>query len=100
MPKPVLTMAFLQPTKAAAMCMCMTCHTETRQPPPVSPFLLAQNLSSKWIAPTDNMQSKLHDKCTRHQWLKGLVVLQERCITEGTTDFSIQTDQCTLQLRS
>ena len=25
-------------------------------------FLLAQHLSSKWIAPTDNMQPNLHDK--------------------------------------
>ena len=31
------------------------------------PILLAQNLSSKWIAPTDNMQPKLHDEYTCHQ---------------------------------
>ena len=34
-------------------------------------FLLAQNISSKQIVPTDNMRPKLHDKYTRHQWLKG-----------------------------
>ena len=53
-----------------------SCHVrgtcaETRPPPPIRPFLLAQNLSLKWIAPTDNMRPKLHDKYTRHQWLKG-----------------------------
>ena len=38
---------------------------------PYPTFLLAQNLSSQWIAPIDNMQPKLHDEHTRHQWLKG-----------------------------
>ena len=35
----------------------MHCHPEgdIHPPPPVPPFLLAQNLSSKQIAPTDNM---------------------------------------------
>ena len=37
--------------------------------PPVSPFLLAQNLSSKRIAPTDNMQPKSDDPKERHWWL-------------------------------
>ena len=69
MPKPVLTKAFLQPAKAAAMCMAP--HAETWPPPPIPLFLLAQYLSSKRIAPTDNMQPKLHDKYTCHQWLKG-----------------------------
>ena len=100
MPKPVPTKAFLWPANRKAAAMCMGLCAETRPPPPIPPFLLVQNQLSKRIAPTDNMQSKLHDKYTRHQWLKGLVVLQERCITEGITDFSIQTDQCTLQLRS
>ena len=68
MPKPVLTKALLQPAKAAAMCMAP--RAETRPPPPIPPVLLAQNLSSKWIAPTDNMWPKLHDEYTRHQWLK------------------------------
>ena len=62
--KPVPTRAFLQPAKAAAMCTAP--GTETRPPPPIPPFLLAQNLSSKRIAPTDNMRPKFHDKCTRH----------------------------------
>ena len=34
-------------------------------------LLLVQNLSSKQIAPTDNMRPKFHDEYTRHQWLKG-----------------------------
>ena len=53
MPKLVPTKAFLQPAKAAAMCTAP--RAETRPPPPTLPFLLAQNLSSKQIAPTDNM---------------------------------------------
>ena len=57
---------FLQP---AAMCTAPC--AETRLPPPVLPFLLSQNLSSKQIVPTDNMRPKFHDKYTRHQWLKG-----------------------------
>ena len=69
MAKPVPTKALLQPAKAAAMCTAS--RAETHPPPPIPPFLLVQNLSSKWIAPTDNMRPKLHDKDTRHQWLKG-----------------------------
>ena len=69
MAKLVPNKAFLQPAKATAMCTAP--HAETRPPPPIPPFLLAQNLSSKRIAPTDNMQPKLHDEYTRHQWLKG-----------------------------
>ena len=30
-------------------------------------------ISSKWIAPTDNMWPKLHDEYAGHQWLKGLL---------------------------
>ena len=66
MAKPVPTKDFLQPGKTAAM----PCHP-THPPPPVPPFLLAQNLSSKWILPTDNLRSKLHDEYTCHQLLKG-----------------------------
>ena len=69
MAKPVLTKAFLQPAKAAAMCTAL--RAETRPLPPIPPFLLAQNLPSKQIAPTDNVRPKLHDEYTRHQWLKG-----------------------------
>ena len=66
MVKPVPTKAFLQPAKAATMC------TAARGEPTHLPLSrLAQNLSSKWIAPTDNMRPKLHDEYTRHQWLKG-----------------------------
>ena len=67
MAKPVPTKAFLQTAKAAAMCTAP--HAEIC--PPISPFLLVQNLSSKRIALTDNMRPKLHDEYTRHQWLKG-----------------------------
>ena len=65
MPKPVLTKAFLQPVKTAAMFTAS--RAETHLLPPIPPFLLAQNLSLKRIAPTDNMRPKLHDKYTRHQ---------------------------------
>ena len=50
----------------------MAPRAETRTLPPVLPFLLAQNLSSKQIAPSDNckLAAKLHDEYT-YQWLKG-----------------------------
>ena len=56
----VLTKAFLQPAKIAAM----YCHPEgdIHPSPPILPFLLVQNLFSKWIAPTDNNWPKLHDE--------------------------------------
>ena len=63
MAKPVPTKAFLQPAKAAAMCMAP--RAETHTPPPIPPFLLVQNLPSKRIAPTDNMWPKLQDKYTQ-----------------------------------
>ena len=69
MAKPVATKAFPVSAKAAAMCMAP--HAETHPPPPIPPFLLAKNLSSKRIAPTDNMWPKLHDEYTCRQWLKG-----------------------------
>ena len=43
----------------------------THPPPPYPPFLLAQNLSSKRIAPTDNMRPKSDDAIWHHRWLKG-----------------------------
>ena len=46
---------------------------DAHPPPSFLPCLLVQNLSLKRIAPTDNVQAKLHDKYTRHQWLKGYV---------------------------
>ena len=55
--------------KAATMCTAP--HAETCPPPPTSPFLLAQNLSSKRIVPTDNVRPNLHNEYTLHQWLKG-----------------------------
>ena len=58
-----------QPAKTATM----HCHPlgDTHLPRPVPPFLLVQNLSFKWIAPTDNMQSKFHDEYSHHQLLMG-----------------------------
>ena len=68
MAQPMPTKALLQPAKPAAMCTAP--HAETCPPPPILPFLLAQDLSSKWIVPTDNMRPNLHDKYTHHQLLK------------------------------
>ena len=53
-----------------------SCHVHgiprwTHPPPPIPPFLLAQNLSSKWILPTDNMRPKSDDAIWRCRWLKG-----------------------------
>ena len=56
MAQPVLAKVFLQPAKTAAI------HDYAHPPPPIPPILLAQNLSSKWIVPTNNTQLKLHDK--------------------------------------
>ena len=58
MAKSVPTNAFLQPAKAAAMCTAL----KPTHLPLSHLFLLVQNLSSKRIAPTDNMRPKLHDK--------------------------------------
>ena len=51
-----LTKAFLLSAKAAVMCTAP--RAETRPPPPIPPFLLAQNLFSKRIMPTDKMRPK------------------------------------------
>ena len=69
MVQPVPTKAFQQPAKAAAMCTAP--RAETRQPPPIPPFLLVQNLSSKQIAPTDNMWPKSNNAKWHHRCLKG-----------------------------
>ena len=50
--------------------MCTAPRAETHLPPPIPPFLLVQNLSSKWFVQTDYMWPKLHDEYTCHQWLK------------------------------
>ena len=53
MAHPALTKAFQQPATTAAMhCQPEWCIHPL---PPVPPFLLEQNLSSKWIGPTDNV---------------------------------------------
>ena len=69
MAHPALTSTFLQ---AAAMAT-MHCRPErcTYPPPPVPPFRLAQNLSSKWIVPTDNMWPKTDNGKRCHWLLKG-----------------------------
>ena len=69
MVQPVPTKAVLQPAKAAAM--CTTCHDYACPPPFISPFLLAQDLSSKQIALTDKMRPKSDNAKNHHQWLKG-----------------------------
>ena len=56
-------------TASQGRCYVHGPRTETRPPLPIPPFLLAQNLSSKRIVPTDNMWPKLQDEYT--QWLKG-----------------------------
>ena len=66
MPKPLLTKAFLQPAKAAAMCTAPRAETHPHSPIHIPPLLLVQNLSSKRIAPIDNMRPKLHDEYTCH----------------------------------
>ena len=65
-----LTKAFLQPAATTAMCTCCQAERCTHPLPPVPPFLLAQSLSSKRIAPTDNMQPKCDDAKRRHRLLK------------------------------
>ena len=69
MAHPALTKAFLQAAATAAMhCQPERC---THPPPPVPLFLLAQSLSSKRIAPTDNMRPKSDDAKWRHRLVKG-----------------------------
>ena len=52
-------------------CMCMAPHAKTYPPPLILLYLLAQNLFSKRIAPTDNMRPKSDNAIWRHRWLKG-----------------------------
>ena len=52
--------------------MCMAPHAETRPPPPIPPFLLAQNLSSKRIVPTDNV-AKVRQHQMASSVVKGLI---------------------------
>ena len=49
-------------------------HAEqwTHPPPPIPPFLLTQNISSKQIAPTDNMQPKSDGAQKASSVVKGL----------------------------
>ena len=62
----IANQGFLQPAKTASTHMAS--HDYAHPPPPILPILLAQNLPSKWIPPTDNVRPKLHDEYTRHQW--------------------------------
>ena len=65
---PIFTKASLQ----AAATATVHCQAEqwTHPPPPVPPFLLAQNLSSKRIAPTNNMWPKSDDAKSRHRLVR------------------------------
>ena len=71
--------------------MCTAPRTETRPPPRIPPFLLAQNLSSKRIAPTDNMRPNFgwfRKNCTRKNNLdqahsKKISAHQQFCIITG-----------------
>ena len=68
MVQPVPTKAVLHPAKAVATC---TAHHDYAHPPrPIPPFLLAQNLSSKWIVPTlkCGQSQTIAKQC--HWWLK------------------------------
>ena len=76
MAHPALTRAFLQ--AAATATIHFQPEQYTHPPPPVPPFLLAQNLSSKWIAPTDNLRPKPDTAKRRHQLLKGIVMHHHR----------------------
>ena len=53
---------------------CNHHHAErwTHPPPPIPPFLLAQNISSKQIAPTDNKRPKSDDAQKASSVVKGL----------------------------
>ena len=61
MAQPVLTKAFLQLAKIAAMCTAHRDYDCSSSPIPL--YLVVKNLSSKWIV----LWSKLHDGHTRHQ---------------------------------
>ena len=61
MVQPIPKKAVLHLAKAAAM--CTTCHDYACPLPPIPPFLLVQNLPSKWIVPTNNMRPKSEDPC-------------------------------------
>ena len=68
MTKPVPTKVYSQPRQpqCAKHVMIMLAHLLQSHH-----FLLVQNLSSRRIAPTNNMRPKLHDEYSRHQLLKG-----------------------------
>ena len=52
--------------------------------PPIPPFLLVQNLSSKRITPTDNVRPNLHDEYTRSSSaVKGLTLKGKFCSLWG-----------------
>ena len=50
-------------------CHALSARAAPHLPPPVPPFLLAQNLSSEWIAPTDNMRLNFDDNYSCHSQL-------------------------------
>ena len=68
MVQPVPAKAPLNPAMSAATCHVMTMSAHLL---PIPPLLLQQNLPSKRIVPTGNMQPKSDDPNKRHHWLKG-----------------------------
>ena len=58
-------------TFAKAATMCTACLEYAYQHSHIPPFLLMQNLSSKRIAPTDNMRPESDDTKRHHWWFKG-----------------------------
>ena len=70
---PVPTKAVLQPPKVAAM--CTACLKYALPPPPIPSFMLAQNLSSKQIAPTDKHVAKVGQHQNASSVVKGLCTI-------------------------
>ena len=71
--------ACLCKNKTSTQCISTTTTTATLHcPHPLFlaiPFVLAENQSSKWIAPTNIMQPKSDNEYTCHQWLRVQVYL-------------------------
>ena len=83
MAHPASTKAFLQ----AAATVTMHCQAErwTHPPPSLPSFLLVWNLSSKPIAPTDNIWPKSDDAFWHHQLLKGFNDIHTKTMKQSST---------------
>ena len=64
-------------------------HPPTHHPPnpPVPPFPLVQNLSSKQIVPTDNLQPKTDNAKRHHQLLRVKDTEQYKMISAGVDKY-------------